>query len=467
MNGTAPSLAGRSMTMAGMSTPLWRWSVIAGVLTGLIYSLSPLTVVVGLGLIWLFWWTVRDVDRWERRALLILLGTALALRVGAIAALVLSANTNAGSFATFFGDEEFYLLRGFRLYSMSMGIPISTESFLYAYDQTGYSSYQEVLTLLQVLFGPVPYGLHLLNTALFLTGIVWLYRLVRASYGPVPALAGFAYLLFLPSLFMWSVSALKESLYLLLTSMVLVNAIAAARSRSLAARISAAVVVLGVGSSLETLRAGGRAIALGGSAFGYALRIVSLRRWAVGAACGLALVAAGATWQKGLPSSVRNQMQVSGRYHRGHVFTPGHSYKLLDQRFYSSAWTPLAFPTLTNTEIARYLVRAPIHFIIEPIPWRVVSKFELAYLPELVIWYVTVLLVPFGLIAGFRRDRLLTCVLAGYSFISAGIVALNSGNIGTLVRHRALVAPYLGWISALGLVSLLAMSRRSERSIQP
>jgi len=163
---------------------------------------------------------------------------------------------------------------------------------------------------------------------------------------------------------------------------------------------------------------------------------------------------------------VQEQLQASARYHRGHVLTPGHSYKLLDQRFYSSAWTPLQFPAMTAAETARYLVRAPIHFVVEPIPWHVISKVELAYLPELVIWYGAVLLVPFGLAAGFRRDALLTCVLAAFSFISAGTIALNSGNIGTLVRHRALIAPYLGWISALGLVSLLAASRRSERSIQ-
>jgi hypothetical protein len=447
-------------------SPVVRWSVAGGVLTGVVYVLSPLTVVVAVGLAALCWWTVRGLPDWDRRAVLNLLAVAITLRVGAIVALVLAANPNAGSFATLFGDEQFHLLRGLRLYSVAMGIPISTESFLYAYDATGYSSYQEVLIFLQMLFGPVPYGIHLLNAALFLTGIALLYRLARASYGPVPALVGLAYLLFLPSLFTWSVSALKESLYLMLTSVVLVSAIAAARARSGAGRAAALIVVLGVGSSLETLRAGGRVIALGGAAFGYAWRLTSLRRWAIALVCGLVLVAAAVTWQRGLPASVQNQLQSAARYHRGHVLTPGHSYKLLDQRFYSSVWTPLEFPTMTPVETARYVIRAPIHFIIEPVPWRAESKLELAYLPELVIWYVAVLLVPFGLVAGFRRDALLTCVLAGYSFISAGIVALNSGNIGTLVRHRALVAPYLGWISALGLVSILVASRRSERSVQ-
>ena len=347
-----------------------------------------------------------------------------------------------------------------------MGIPISSESFLYAYDQTGRGSFQEILIFLQMLFGPIPYGIHLLGAALFLAGVVLLYRLVRVSYGPIPALVGFTYLLFLPSLFIWSVSALKEPLYLLMTSFVVVGTMAIVRARSVRGKVVALLIVIMLGWWLETLRSAGRLITIGGAALGFALRIVSLRRWAMAIAVGAVVAGIALLSWRGLPARVQEQLQASARYHRGHVLTPGHSYKLLDQRFYSSAWTPLQFPAMTAAETARYLVRAPIHFVVEPIPWHVISKVELAYLPELVIWYGAVLLVPFGLAAGFRRDALLTCVLAAFSFISAGTIALNSGNIGTLVRHRALIAPYLGWISALGLVSLLAASRRSERSTQ-
>jgi hypothetical protein len=465
MNGaTHPTTMASSLTISSVSAPMWRWCIAAGVTTGVVYALSPLTVVVAISLVCLCRWAVRDLDQRERRAVLSLLGAAIALRVAAVAALVIMADRNAASFATFFGDEQFYLLRAFRLYSVAMGIPISSESFLYAYDQTGRGSFQEILIFLQFLFGPVPYGIHLLAVALFLTGVVMLYRLVRVAYGPIPALVGFAYLLFLPSLFIWSVSALKEPLYLLMTSFVVVGTMAIARGRDVRAKVGALLIVVALGWWLETLRPAGRLITLGGAALGFALRLVSLRRWAIALAIGIVVVCLGLLAWRGLPVRVQSQLQASARYHRGHVLTPGHSYKLLDQRFYSSAWTPLEFPAMTPAETARYLVRAPIHFVVEPIPWQVVSRVELAYLPELVIWYCALLLVPFGLAAGVRRDALLTCVLAAFSFISAGTIALNSGNIGTLVRHRALIAPYLGWISALGLVSLLAASwRRSER----
>ena len=117
--------------------------------------------------------------------------------------------------------------------------------------------------------------------AVFLAGLVLLFRLVRRSYGGAAALAGLAYLLFLPSLFIWSVSALKESMYLLLTSIVLAGTITAVRGRSLAVKAVGVAAMVGGGWWLETLRIGGRAIALGGAFVGLAARVVTLRRWLV------------------------------------------------------------------------------------------------------------------------------------------------------------------------------------------
>jgi hypothetical protein len=83
------------------------------------------------------------------------------------------------------------------------------------------------------------------------------------------------------------------------------------------------------------------------------------------------------------------------------------------------------------------------------------SRFELAYMPELFAWYALALLFPLGCLLAFRRDALLTCVLGGYSVVNVFVIALNSGNIGTLVRHRALVVPYMIWMSVAGLIAIL------------
>ena len=137
MNGVSASVDFAPPLAWGVPRAAFRWTIAAGVATGVIYVLSPLTVIVALAFVPLWRWALHDLAGAERRTVAMLLGTAIALRVLAIVLLCIGADRNAGSFAVFFGDEQFYLERAFRLYSLRMGIPISAESFLYAYDKMG------------------------------------------------------------------------------------------------------------------------------------------------------------------------------------------------------------------------------------------------------------------------------------------------------------------------------------------
>src|SRR5207245_1828393 len=101
----------------------------------------------------------------------------------------------------------------------------------------------------------------------------------------------------------------------------------------LAVKAVGVAAMVGGGWWLETLRIGGRAIALGGAFVGLAARVVTLRRWLVTIAVVAVIAGSIALSSRGFPAPVHQQLQLAARYHRGHVFTPGHSYKLLDQRF--------------------------------------------------------------------------------------------------------------------------------------
>jgi hypothetical protein len=80
----------------------------------------------------------------------------------------------------------------------------------------------------------------------------------------------------------------------------------------------------------------------------------------------------------------------------------------------------------------------------------------LAYLPEQIAWYGLLLLLPAGIVTGLRRDPFLTALLAVHLAVAVMLVAVTSGNIGTLVRHRSLALPYAVWFSGLGACTLLA-----------
>jgi len=140
-------------------------------------------------------------------------------------------------------------------------------------------------------------------------------------------------------------------------------------------------------------------------------------------------------------------------------------FKTLDDRFYRSRDD---IRDMRFVEAGRFLIRSLRDYVTVPLPWDVQSPVALAYVPEQVIWYVTVALLPAGLLFSFRRDALVTALLIAHALASAAIIAITSGNVGTLVRHRGMAIPYIVWLSAVGgceVVSRLArMARPSERA---
>jgi hypothetical protein len=105
---------------------------------------------------------------------------------------------------------------------------------------------------------------------------------------------------------------------------------------------------------------------------------------------------------------------------------------------------------MTPGEGGRFAIRALIAFVIVPLPWQISSWSEIAFLPQQIAWYFIVALAAVGVVAGMRRDALVTCLLTSFAAVGGAAVALNSGNIGTMVRHRDTIVPFVIWLGALG-----------------
>src|SRR5262245_48512883 len=124
------------------------WAIAAGVMAGVVYTLSPLTTLTLPVLALLTMWAGRDVPPRERRWLYGVLLVAVLLRLAAVAALFLSASESR-PFATFFGDEEMFKFRSVWLRNIGLGVPISAADFIYAVEETGKSQYLFVLAFVQ------------------------------------------------------------------------------------------------------------------------------------------------------------------------------------------------------------------------------------------------------------------------------------------------------------------------------
>src|SRR5207247_348281 len=139
----------------------------------------------------------------------------------------------------------YFIRRSLWLRNVALGIPIHRADFIYAFDEYSYTLYLYVLAFLQVLAGFAPYGLHLVGAVMYLGGVVILYRLVRPAYGALPAMGGLLVLCFLPTLFAWSVSALKEPPFLLLGAAAVATANGIVRTRSVLRRIGGVIFLVG------------------------------------------------------------------------------------------------------------------------------------------------------------------------------------------------------------------------------
>jgi hypothetical protein len=370
-------------------------------------------------------------------------------------------------YATFFwdGDGRALKRRAVSIQNIWSGIPVDPFLRSVAWEPYAMTSYLYVLAYIQYLLGPAPYAIHLINVVAFFASTLLLYRLVRSTYGRAAALVGLVLLVFLPTPFAWSVSVMKESVYILLGAFGMVAAVAMLRASSVIKRIVALFLFVGAMPVVETVRIGGGLILGTGLGFGVAGGVIARRMSLVLLAFLLVpyagyLVLGNADVQDRIMSQVRER----GGAHLGHVRTGGNHYKLLDQRFYSKlANTGLdqagrrntnnSIETMTPAEALRFSGRALGYFVVAPLPWQVQSRTEMVFLAQQVVWYLMVVLAAIGVVAGLRRDPLVTCLLCGVTVAGSVAIALNSGNIGTMVRHRDTVVPFVVWLSALGAVT--------------
>ena len=444
---------GSELCWLGLPHPLLRWTALSGILLGVLYTASPATVwfaiLVGLLLVW----AGHDLTPRERRWVLGILGLALALRLLGVAALFLLSSSDLEPVGSILPDGRYLKLRSLWIRNVALGIPIYWWDNVEAFHAYGRSGSHYLLAAFQLALGPMTYGIHLLNVAFFVSGAVMLYRTARSAFGGVPALIGFAIILFLPSLFIWSISALKDPLFFFLTAVCLTSAFTGVRTKSWSGRILAFVACALAITFAATLRQAGLVILGGGLLTGLIFRFIVLNTRAMGACAVLFVVATSfVAVTPAAQQRVMGQLRRAGAFHYGVTNTPGVNYKLLDSHIYAidHLRARRLIDRMSAAELARFVIRATVSFVSTPIPWNSASPAAVAYIPQQMFWYLLVGLAVIGCYVGFWRDRLLTCLLAGTIVSGAAAVALITGNVGTLVRFRDMVVPLIAWLSGLG-----------------
>lgn len=144
---------------------------------------------------------------------------------------------------------------------------------------------------------------------------------------------------------------------------------------------------------------------------------------------------------------------ASLQYHQGVLLTGGHTYRLL-------IFGPDIFHYNNMQKILSF-VNAWYHLLLEPVLTTNMSFTLLAYYPVKIIFAFLYILGFLGTISAFRyrahnyRENIL---LLSFLFFIGSIIAMTSGNIGTMLRHRDLITPII-FIYASYFMSNMSVKR--------
>lgn len=123
---------------------------------------------------------------------------------------------------------------------------------------------------------------------------------------------------------------------------------------------------------------------------------------------------------------------------------------------------------LTEGELTRqtaaYLPIGLLYALFAPWPWLSERAIDLLTVPEMLLWYVALALLPFSLAITRERWRYF---LGPLLFVGGTVLifALVQGNWGTLFRHRAMVIPFVFILASPGLVALADLTRAAHATL--
>ena len=305
-------------------------------------------------------------------------------------------------------------------------------------------------------FGYSSLGIKIFNSTLGILVGVMAYCFLKRRIGVRNSIIALALILFYPSLIIWSVTGLKESLTIFITFFFLITLGKMINSEMKFKNIIIMIFLLTILILFaHTLRP--QIIYLYLAVFILSLFIMiflKVSRFKKASIisgivlCMFLLNHQGffrETFNKYSGSTINYQL---GQYRVGAKT----SYKIYPDRFYSSPRSIIKQQPLTKKEVIITYTKATICFLFAPMPMHLnLSKFLVLVYPQSLF---VMMLFPFmlvGIIWALRYHTLPFTPLFIFMVAYTSIVALMSGNMGTAFRHKDLIMPIYLIFSSIGI----------------
>lgn len=399
----------------------------------------------------------------QRRFLLNVFFIGLVLRLVAVLIThVLSVNFGLGARTPPFldihggaiiGDDIGIHQRAWALTRLVEGSPLSSlhKDVLLRLDDFGENIHIYILSFFYYLFGDAPLLGKCFNSLLGVLTAILVYSIYKELFSRKGAKLACLLTAFSPTLFLWSITNLKDTAIILLLTLLLYSYVKLFSSRKIWYLLIPVLLFLfnGYRGQLVLSIITGFIIALA-----YNIKWNPKRLFVL--ALVLTILLSGylvCKPCKDRATIVFEKININFLigFQKGYVDSGGTVYKIYPERFYESS----SAEPIKKIEIAGSLAKGLAFLMFKPFFWEIDNLSKLAYYPIGLAWGV---LFPFFVVGFYIGSRyyLRKTIFLLFSFILiALVISLTEGNVGTMIRHRDMIAPIYIILASLGIIRLL------------
>lgn len=138
--------------------------------------------------------------------------------------------------------------------------------------------------------------------------------------------------------------------------------------------------------------------------------------------------------------------------HKGFISAGGSLYRIYDEIFYNDPAPPLG---LFSPPFLKAFFKGWFYFILVPLPWQISTRLQLLSYPQMIFWIILLPLSAVGILTALRYNWKDSFLIILFIFVTTSAYALSEANVGTAARHRDMLTPFYLIFSSAGVVKLL------------
>ncbi|MFA5316110.1 MAG: hypothetical protein WC369_01645 [Dehalococcoidales bacterium] len=417
---------------------------------GASYLISPgFTLVMFLSAV--FYYLVKvNTCKEDRRFVLFVLSVAILMRVAVLIALqykCFSMNQ-----LDIFGDAQDNIIQGINISDSirhMKEIPVTPQSILTSrYNTHSMTIFNGMYFL---LFGNDIVSLKYINV-LAICATAWLaYDIANKIYSSLAGRIALAIVLFWPTAFLWSVTDLKEShlLFTITCAFWLLGRSGSAKGRlmkavfvMLSVLFASYFVLLKIKLMMPVFILSASLIVIYNALhYGFSRNPALYRKVLY-----ISLIPAAAVLMAfggRILQAARGMYELILHYHIGFLNSGGWNVNIIGDQ--SQCYFTLQF-------IAKYIVKAWLYFLFEPLPWHFYSFSLTVTYPVMITWYILVAfsVVGIGKILYEGKAKEVFAMLV-FMTIYITVVGMSVANMGTLIRFRDVIVPIVAVFAGIGM----------------